>query len=124
MTKLYVDGSKQYTCSVIEEVPKIHEVPASVTTTNQAEYVAVVLGLERAFEEGHSQVEVLSDSQLVVRQLNTLLGRADVRYRIKNKWLVNLARGVLFYVRETFGEKNVSFRWIPREENLAGEVLG
>jgi ribonuclease HI len=38
-------------------------------TNNYAEYMGLIIGLERAHELGASQVEVLADSQLMIRQL-------------------------------------------------------
>ncbi|QQS27107.1 ribonuclease HI family protein [bacterium] len=41
-----------------------------VATNNQAEYLAVELGLRALHELGHTQADFFLDSQLVVRQLN------------------------------------------------------
>src|SRR5690606_17537462 len=41
-----------------------------ITTNNQAEYQAVMLGLEKAFEMGARTVDVRLDSLLVVNQMN------------------------------------------------------
>ena len=51
-----------------------------VTTNNVAEYRALLAGLEKAEELGASEVEVISDSELLVRQM---LGQ----YRVKNAGL-------------------------------------
>lgn len=51
-----------------------------VTTNNQAEYQAVMLGLEKALEMGAKAVDVRLDSLLVVNQMNGL-------YDIKNREL-------------------------------------
>lgn len=47
------------------------------TTNNQAEYKAVILGLQRAVKMGASDVEVVTDSELLVRQANG-------EYKVKN----------------------------------------
>ncbi len=57
------------------------------TTNNVAEYTAVIRGLERAGELGASEVQVRSDSQLLVNQL---IGR----YRVKSPHLQPLHRRV------------------------------
>jgi ribonuclease HI len=54
-----------------------------VTTNNVAEYQALLAGLKKAEELGATQVEVVSDSELLVRQM---LGE----YRVKNVGLKSL----------------------------------
>jgi ribonuclease HI len=49
-----------------------------VATNNVAEYSALVAGLRRAVEAGVSELEVLSDSELMVKQMRG-------EYRVKNK---------------------------------------
>lgn len=46
-------------------------------TNNQAEYRAMIAALEKAIELGAEQAEILSDSELIVRQISG-------RYRVKN----------------------------------------
>lgn len=46
-------------------------------TNNQAEYRAIIAGLERAVKLGARQVKIFSDSELAVKQING-------RYRVKN----------------------------------------
>ncbi len=53
------------------------------TTNNQAEYRAVILGLQRAFDLGASAVEVRADSELLVKQANG-------EYKVKNLELAKL----------------------------------
>jgi ribonuclease HI len=48
-----------------------------VATNNVAEYAALVAGLERAVEAGVSELEVVSDSELVVKQMRG-------EYKVKN----------------------------------------
>ena len=49
-----------------------------VATNNVAEYAALVAGLQRAVEAGVDALEVLSDSELMVKQMRG-------EYRVKNK---------------------------------------
>ena len=56
-------------------------------TNNQAEYRAIIAALESAVKLGASQVEIRSDSELVVRQING-------RYRVKNASLKPLYQQV------------------------------
>jgi len=59
------------------------------TTNNQAEYRAIIAALEEALRLGAEKVEVRSDSELAVKQING-------RYRVKNQAL----RPLLQRVRE------------------------
>ena len=52
-------------------------------TNNQAEYQAIIAGLEKAAKFGAREVKVFSDSELAVRQING-------RYRVKNATLREL----------------------------------
>ena len=54
--------------------------PIGIATNNVAEYSALIAGLERAAELGIDDVEVVSDSELLVKQM---LGE----YRVKNEAL-------------------------------------
>jgi ribonuclease HI len=81
--------------------------PIGVTTNNVAEYSALLAGLETAQELGATEVEVISDSELLVRQM---LGQ----YRVKNAGLQPLfaeanqkaARFARFAIRHTGREHN------------------
>jgi ribonuclease H / adenosylcobalamin/alpha-ribazole phosphatase len=55
-----------------------------VATNNVAEYRALIAGLESALERGVDELEVLSDSELLVRQM---LGE----YKVRNEALQSLA---------------------------------
>jgi ribonuclease HI len=54
-----------------------------VATNNVAEYRALVAGLEKAVELGVDEVEVISDSELLVRQMTG-------EYKVKNETLREL----------------------------------
>jgi probable phosphoglycerate mutase len=54
-----------------------------VATNNVAEYRGLIAGLEKALELGVTEVEVVSDSELVVRQM-----QGD--YKVKNETLREL----------------------------------
>jgi ribonuclease HI len=54
-----------------------------VATNNVAEYSALVAGLERAAEAGVAELEVVSDSELVVKQMRG-------EYKVKNRALQDL----------------------------------
>jgi ribonuclease HI len=84
-----------------------------VATNNVAEYRALVAGLERAVEAGVTQLEVVSDSELVVRQMRG-------EYRVKNRALQDLSLRASRLAREV-GE--VSYRAVRRERNELADRL-
>jgi ribonuclease HI len=59
--------------------------PIGVATNNVAEYRALVAGLQRAAELGVDELEVVSDSELLVKQMRG-------EYRVKNEALQALNR--------------------------------
>ncbi len=82
-------------------------------TNNVAEYQALLHGLRFALARGASSVEVFSDSELLVRQL-------EGRYRVKNAGLVPLhreAQGLL----ARFAKARVAH--VPREKNRDADAL-
>ena len=56
-----------------------------VATNNVAEYRALVAGLEKALELGVTELEVVSDSELLVKQMRG-------EYKVKNEALRELSR--------------------------------
>jgi len=82
-------------------------------TCNVAEYSALVLGLGEAQKAGASEVEVRSDSELLVRQLTGV-------YKIKNPDLRQLAQAVRMMER---GFKRVLYCHVPREKNVIADRL-
>jgi len=84
-----------------------------VTTNNQAEYRAIIAGLEKAISGGAKQVTVKSDSKLVVEQVNG-------RYKIKNTGL----RPLYLKVAQLAGSlESFSITYIPREQNVEADAL-
>ncbi len=83
-------------------------------TNNQAEYLAVIAALDylTAFEP--KSILVMSDSQLVVYQLNGA-------YAIKSPAIAELADRVFELIKQLGCQ--VDFKWIPREENKFADAL-
>jgi ribonuclease HI len=82
-------------------------------TNNVAEYRAVLLGIERARALGASELELVGDSELIVRQV---LGD----YRVKDAGL----RPLHAQVRKALdGFDRWSIRHVRREENEAADAL-
>ena len=89
-----------------------------VATNNVAEYRALVAGLEKALELGVEEVDVVSDSELLVKQM---LGE----YRVKNEALRALSLEAVRLARQI---GTVRYRAVRREHNeladrLVNEVL-
>lgn len=84
------------------------------TTNNQAEYKAVILGLERAVALGATSVEVVADSELMVKQM---MGE----YRVKNP---DLAKRYLELKNlEVLLGRRVKYRHVRREFNKHADAL-
>ena len=84
-----------------------------VATNNVAEYVALVAGLEAAFDrDENAEILVRMDSKLVIEQMSG-------RWKIKHPDMIQLGKQVQDLVRG----KNVSWQWIPREQNFRADSL-
>ena len=83
------------------------------TTNNQAEYRAIIAALEKASLLGITEVEIRSDSELLVRQING-------RYKVKNAGLIPL-----YLKAKQLQSRMTSFtiHHIPREENQEADNL-
>ncbi len=95
------------------EVVETHAKFLGKATNNQAEYKAVILGLERAVVLGAKHVEVVADSELLIKQ-------ARGEYRVKNPDLQ-----VRFAELKAFERQlpRVSYRHVRREYNKAADAL-
>ncbi len=84
-----------------------------LATNNVAEYRALVAGLAKAVELGVRDLEVVSDSELLVKQMNG-------EYRVKNHALRELSLDAASFAR-TLGR--VRYRAVPRIENELADRL-
>jgi ribonuclease HI len=84
-----------------------------VTTNNVAEYRALVAGLESAGTNGVDQLEVRSDSELMVKQMRG-------EYRVKNKDLQEL---FLLASRAARAVGDVTYTHVRREHNELADRL-
>ena len=82
-------------------------------TNNQAEYLALIAGLERAVSLGATRVSVYSDSDLLVNQITG-------RYKVKNSLLRDLYQKV---VRLIGSLEKFEISCVPREQNTAADNL-
>lgn len=82
-------------------------------TNNQAEYEALLAGLEAAHESGAEGISVLSDSELLVRQINGV-------YRVKNPELKVMHAKAVSIMK---GFRRVSVKYVPREQNAHADAF-
>ena len=86
-----------------------------VATNNVAEYSALVAGLERAVEAGVRELEVRSDSALMVK-------RVRGEYRVKNEALQEL-NGEAASLARKIGIGRVTYTAVRREHNELADRL-
>ena len=84
-----------------------------VATNNVAEYRALITGLEAALARGVTELEVVSDSELLVKQMRG-------EYKVKNAALRTLSSQAARLGRE-FG--SVSYTAVRREHNELADRL-
>jgi ribonuclease H / adenosylcobalamin/alpha-ribazole phosphatase len=84
-----------------------------VATNNVAEYRALVAGLARAAELGVGELEVVSDSELLVKQMKG-------EYRVKNAALIDLSLEAARLARQVGA---VRYTAVRREHNELADRL-
>ena len=82
-------------------------------TNNQAEYMAIISALKK-FSGTTDEIIIYSDSKNTVSQLNH-------EFAINNDQLRTLARETWDLIAKF---PNLQINWIPRNQNLAGKMLG
>lgn len=82
-------------------------------TNNQAEYKAIVSALKK-YLGSTEEIVIYSDSKNTVSQLNH-------EFAINNEQLRLLAMEAWNLIGKY---KGIAIKWIPRNENLAGKMLG
>ncbi|MDP2812566.1 MAG: ribonuclease HI family protein [bacterium] len=83
------------------------------TTNNQAEYQALLKGLELALKHGVRELDCFLDSELVVKQLNK-------EYKVKDK---NLAKIFVQAWNLAIKFKKITFSHVRRELNKEADKL-
>lgn len=121
--KLYIDGASKgnpgwagigvVLCNEAGEPVKEISESIGVATNNVAEYRALIRGLEEARVMGWDSVEVYTDSELLVRQLNG-------QYEVHARHLVPLHRRALQLLKLF---KTAWIYHIPREQNARADRL-
>ena len=122
---IYTDGSLHHLAYVREQLERdvLRDVDgvfprdylgswAKTLTVNEAEYWAIILALRDAIHIGVEQAIILSDSELVIRQLNG-------RYAVRKPSL----RVLYNKVQDLLKQIEAVFEYVPREKNKAGWLL-
>ena len=113
---IFVDGSggtnSGFGYFVKETGESFYEKKSGITN-NQAEYMAIISVLKK-FSGITGEVVIYSDSKNTVSQLNH-------EYAINNDQLRSLARETWDLMAKL---SNLKITWIPRNQNLAGKMLG
>jgi ribonuclease HI len=95
------------------EVLEEHSEAIGTATNNVAEYRALLLGIERAAALGAKRLELIGDSELIVRQVRG-------EYKVKDEALRELHR----QVREALdGFEDWSIRHVRRDDNAEADRL-
>jgi ribonuclease HI len=95
--------------AVVEQVGET----IGATTNNVAEYRALLRGIQLAAAHGATEVELIGDSELVVRQI-------EGRYKVKNAGMKELHAEAVAALAD-FG--NWSIRHVKRAENADADRL-
>ena len=82
-------------------------------TNNFSEYKAMIRALELAVQKGVQELTVLSDSKLVIKQLNG-------EYKVKQETLKLLFEEAQNFIKQI---PSVDFQHIPREQNKGADAL-
>jgi len=90
-----------------------HSETIGVATNNVAEYSALIAGLEKAVELSVGELEVISDSELMVKQMRG-------EYKVKNEALRELS---LRAARLARGVGSVTYTAVRREHNTLADEL-
>jgi ribonuclease HI len=113
---IFVDGSGGSNAGFgffVKETGESFYKKESNITNNQAEYLAIIAVLKK-FSGMLDEIIIYSDSKNTVSQLNH-------EYAINNDQLRDLAREAWELIPKF---KNLKIKWIPRNENIAGKMLG
>lgn len=121
--RVWIDGSTSAACYVIEGEAPVISSYGLVRTNNESEYIALRVLLRDLMRQGiDSDIEVLSDSELMVHQTNT---RLDPKYKPSYVCRAKNLKPFLDDVVELIGHfRRFTLRWTRREDNPAGHILG
>jgi ribonuclease HI len=90
-----------------------HGEAIGTATNNVAEYRALIAGLEKALELGIDDLDVISDSELLVKQMRG-------EYKVKNAALRELSLNAADLARQL---RSVTYKAVRREHNELADRL-
>lgn len=86
-------------------------------SNNFAEYLALIQGLNYALEADYENIEIYSDSKLIIEQVNG-------RWKVKSSDLKELALSAVNRVQTLRkAGRQITLTWIPREKNVHADSL-
>jgi len=90
-----------------------NKVGSDAVTNNFCEYISVIRALDFAVKNGHTDIQIFTDSQLVVKQYNR-------EYQVKNSALYEL----LAEINATVVQYNLklTISWVPRTNKYIQEA--
>ena len=95
------------------EVFRISQYVGDHVTNNFAEYMSAIIGLKAALSKGIEDLDVLMDSQLVIKQCKK-------EWQIRSPTLIVLNQEVEELKKQFV---NITFLWIPRSQNSTADIL-
>jgi len=100
---------------ILKDGKVVHEIAKyiGVTTNNVAEYEALLAALDYCVKHKLSPIEVLADSQLMIRQLTG-------QYKVKHPNIIPLFKRAKDYLVHL---EIMGFKHVPREENKHADQL-
>lgn len=122
MITIYIDGASRgnpgkSSCAFImfKNGKKLEEKSffLGIATNNQAEYNGLLFALERAIELNEINIQLFSDSELLVKQL---LGY----YQVKSEKLIPLYQKYIMLRKKI---ESLEINHIPREKNKVADLL-
>jgi len=88
-----------------------------LSTNNEAEYYALIRGLQTAIEMKLDEVSIFSDSKLVVEQVNG-------NWKVREPRLIILYQGAKRLMELLFESiSSCTLAYIPRRKNAAADIL-
>lgn len=126
-TKIYTDGAtvgRNGKLGMVKEVGLGIYIPqinfgdgkrVNGISNNEAEFKALIWGMEIAIKKGVKRAEFFMDSKIVVNRAN---GSRPTKLKFKNERM-DAFQDKVFELRENFDE--IYFEWIPREKNLTAD---
>ena len=115
-----IGGVVYYDGKIIESFSEF----AGVGTNNEAEYMAIIKGLELLEKYKPSSICVYSDSLLVVNQLTEVYETRQFRLtQLRGAVNRNIKKLESSSIKNNKSEMDIYFVWVPREQNVEADAL-